>query len=100
MKSIFLWILLLLIIFYIITNLKMYEGWTENPFVDYPGNDIIKMTNVYKPACDNTCKNVFKNCIGYVKNFRTGWGPGTCWLKSKFDINNAKVDTGKVLHIK
>ena len=98
MKSIFLWILLLIIIIYII-NLKMYEGYTQSKFVDYPNNDLIYFPTVTKGQCENTC-NANSTCKGYVTDFVFGFGPGKCWLKTKFDSNNAIVHTGRITNIK
>ena len=101
MKSIFLWILLLVIIIYI-TNLKMYEGYTESKFVDYPNNDIWSSTSITKGQCENACSSGIyaAACKGYVTDFVVGTGPGKCWLKSKFESNNAIVNTGRITNIK
>jgi hypothetical protein len=101
MKTIFLWILLLVIIIYII-NLKIYEGYTETKYVNYPGNDIWEHKYITKGQCENVCNSkIFKSrCKGYVTNFIYGTGPGKCWLKSKFESNNAIVDPGTITNIK
>jgi hypothetical protein len=97
MKCIFLWILLILVIIYMFINFKIYEGYTEIPFVDYPGNDIMRLTDATLGTCDKKCKGTPK-CVGFVKQFQTGWGPGTCWLKNKFEPTNARVNTSIVTH--
>jgi hypothetical protein len=92
MKSTFLWLLLLVLLVYIIINLKMYESYTgydQTEFVDYPNNDIRLYTNTTDSNCKNKCNNT-TGCVGYVTDFIPNWGPGKCWLKSKMDPTNAR----------
>jgi hypothetical protein len=106
MKSIFLWILLLLIIIYMITNLKVYEGMTTiydyHPHINYIGNDI--KGSPYKGVNLNTCKTKCNNkgaqCVGFVMNVNEG--TGNCWLKSKLEKTKGKrrVQPGIFTHIK
>jgi hypothetical protein len=94
MKSIFLWILLLVIIIYMITNSTMYEGY-KNLYrykmvgqIDYPGNDITKLKNKTNKECAKECSNQHNLCVGYVRDVKEG--KGVCWLKKKFELSNNK----------
>ena len=107
MRSIFLWILLLLIIIYI-TNSKIYEGYityTKYDYIDYPGNDILQQIYPFtKPQCEQLC-NTTSLCVGYVTDFIFGKGPGKCWLKKKMKDanprkNKGKVNTGRISYIR
>ena len=82
-------------------NLKMYEGftWTEKPYINYTDSTITVFPNMWKPDCESLCINT-ENCVGFVKDFQTGWGPGTCTLKSAFNNASVITDTSSFTHIK
>ena len=99
MKFNFLWLLLLVLLIYIVINLKKYEGYTESQFVDYPGNDIRTFSVISNGDCKTTCSNT-PGCVGYVTDFIVGWGPGKCWLKSKMDPTNAKDNEERISNLR
>ena len=106
MKSIFLWLLLLLvIIIYMITNLKAYEGM--NPTykisnINHTGYDIRNSPHrgVTESVCKTKCNNKGAQCVGFVMDVKEG--TGNCWLKSKLIKTKPKrrVQPGIFTYIK